>query len=49
MIVVVSGFQVVTMSNLNPSCTELGLGFVLDNGSFPMIFDGGQGLMKDKV
>ena len=45
-VVVVSGFQV---ANLNPSCIELGLGFGLDNGSFPLIFDGRQGLMKDKV
>ena len=49
MVVVLSGFQVATMSNLNPSCIELGLGFGLDNGSFPLIFDGRQGLMKDKV
>ena len=49
MIVVVSGFQVAIMSNLNPSCIELGFGFGLDKGSFPMIFDGRQGLMKDKV
>ena len=46
---VVSGFQVATKSNLNPSCIELGLGFGLDNGSFPLIFDERQGLMKDKV
>ena len=49
MVVVVSEFQVATTSNLNPSCIELGLGFGLDNGSFPLIFDGRQGLMKDKV
>ena len=49
MVVVLSGFQVATKFNLNPSCIELGLGFGLDKGSFPMIFDGRQGLMKDKV
>ena len=51
MVVVLSGFQVATKFNLNPSCIELGLGlgFSLDNGSFPLIFDGRQGLMKDKV
>ena len=42
-----SGYNV--LPNLNPSCIELGLGFGLDNGSFPLIFDGRQGLMKDKV
>ena len=47
MVVVLSGFQVATMSNLNPSCIELGLGFGLDNGSFPLIFHGRQGLMED--
>ena len=44
---VVSGFQVANVSYLNPSCIELGLGFSLDNGSFPLIFDEGQGLMED--